>query len=120
MAKFVKHSNILGHCDCCQRQTHVVPQHRMGGRIGGTCQLCIQAAELENEHNDGHHEQKPCPSCPFCQRRPTESAIRDMVERVGVQDPNIRVVVAAALAADPVATPKQIRDVWAWLTEVRQ
>ena len=47
-------------------------------------------------------------------RRPTETAIRDMLDRVGISDPHgdIRVAVESALIADPAVTPAQIREGW--------
>jgi hypothetical protein len=33
------------------------------------CRECRMAAELENEHSDGHHEGKPHPDCPDCKNQ---------------------------------------------------
>lgn len=30
------------------------------------CEECFDAAGLENEHNDGHHDDNPDPGCPWC------------------------------------------------------
>lgn len=30
------------------------------------CAACYDAAGIENEHYDGHHQYEPCAQCPLC------------------------------------------------------
>lgn len=50
-------------CRVCHRMTTEV----VDGCIGlDLCRACREAAEMENEHSDGHHEGAPHADCPDC------------------------------------------------------
>jgi transposase len=62
--QFRRGGNRLVTCRVCGKQTH----SDLDGCIGlALCRPCREAAELENEHFDGHHEGNPHAGCSHCQ-----------------------------------------------------
>jgi len=43
----------------------------------GLCTTCFNDAGMENEHNDGHHDESPDPACRFCQGTAADTLARE-------------------------------------------
>ena len=63
--KFIKGSGCY-ECRSCGKQTRDTGEGEVSARL---CLSCWNAAGLENEHNDGHHEGNPNPDCPMCNEK---------------------------------------------------
>jgi len=58
-------NNKVANCRVCEKKTH----SSIGGDLDiQLCRRCYDEANMENEHNDGHHIDKPNPKCPFCKK----------------------------------------------------
>lgn len=86
--RFTRHTQPIA-CPGCGKETTGVEGTKL-------CRQCFNESELENEHQDGYHDDSPHPDCPLCKE---EASMR----------PNARVT---SLSSSGYAI--EIRDQYGW------
>ena len=66
--KHNRFSNLNTLCNClvCGKRTHSSIDGDLDIQL---CRKCYDEANMENEHSDGHHDDKPNPKCIDCQKK---------------------------------------------------